>query len=286
MITLNAYAKLNLALAITGVRPDGYHELDTIMQSISLCDAVIMEKSEGIAVLMDADWTDEKGNTAYKAAEAFIKHTGTGGALITITKRIPRMAGLGGASADAAAVLIGLDKMYDTRLGPDVLRQLGTSVGADVPFALAGGLARAKGIGEKLTFLKPGKPMYYALVKPVAGVSTAEAFKRYSGSGHISIDTVEFAVLKGDMPLFSRSSENALSMAALAIAPDILEAAAALKQAGALKAFMTGSGSAVFAAFETQQQAQNAAQNVKGNFELCGAFSPVSRGVEIIGEDI
>jgi 4-diphosphocytidyl-2-C-methyl-D-erythritol kinase len=196
------------------------------------------------------------------------------------------MAGLGGASADAAAVLAGLDRLYGTHLAPESLQKLGISVGADVPFALAGGLARAKGIGEKLTYLKPNKPMHYAVVKPFAGVSTAEAFKRYSGSGHISIDTVEFAVIKGDVSLFLRSSGNALSMSALGIAPDILKAAAALKEAGALKAFMTGSGSAVFSASETEQQANFAAQNVKGEFELCGAFSPVSCGVEITGENL
>lgn len=285
MITLNAYAKLNLSLAITGVRQDGYHELDTIMQSISLCDIVSIEKAENINVIMNEPWADGENNTAYKAAQSFFNNITPGGASITITKRIPRMAGLGGASADAAAVLVGLDRLYGTHLAPEVLRKLGVTVGADVPFALIGGLARARGIGERLAFLKPGKPMYYTVVKPFAGVSTAEAFKRYSGSGHISIDTVEFAVIKGDVSLFQRSSGNALSMSALGIASDILKAAAALKEAGAGKAFMTGSGSAVFSAFGTEQEAAQAAERVKGDFELCGAFSPADCGIEITGED-
>jgi 4-diphosphocytidyl-2-C-methyl-D-erythritol kinase len=284
MITLNAYAKLNLALAVTGIRQDGYHELDTVMQSISLFDIVSIEEADGITVQMDADWADEKNNTAYKAAQSFFEYTALGGASISITKRIPRMAGLGGASADAAAVLIGLDRLYETRLAPEILRRLGASVGADVPFALSGGLARARGIGEKLTFLKPIKPMYYSIVKPSAGVSTAGAFKKYSGSGPISIDTVEYAAVKGDVPLFLRSSENALSMAALSLAPDILKAAAALKEAGAKKAFMTGSGSAVFSTFETEREAAEAAERVCGDFELCGAFKPVGCGAEITGE--
>ncbi len=284
MITLNAYAKLNLSLAVTGIRDDGYHELDTIMQSISLCDIVSIEKAGGITIRMDTTWADEEDNTAYKAAQSFFKHTVSGGASIVISKHIPRMAGLGGASADAAAVLIGLDRLYDTHLAPDALRELGMLVGADVPFALTGGLARAKGIGEKLTFLEPGKSMYYVVVKPFAGVSTAEAYKAFSGSAHISIDTAQFAVIKGDVPLFLRSSGNALSMASLGIAPDILKAAAALKEAGACKAFMTGSGSAVFSAFETEQEAALTAGRVKGDFELCGAFCPVSCGVEITGE--
>jgi 4-diphosphocytidyl-2-C-methyl-D-erythritol kinase len=155
-----------------------------------------------------------------------------------------------------------------------------------VPFALTGGTARAKGIGEKLKPLKPAKSFYYTVVKPYEGVSTAQAFARFSSSGHISIDSVEFAVLKGDTELFSRFSENALGLASLALAPGMLKAAAVLKGAGAVKAFMTGSGSAMFSVFETFEQAKHAAQLVGGGFEFCGAFSPTDRGVEITGEAV
>jgi 4-diphosphocytidyl-2-C-methyl-D-erythritol kinase len=286
MITLRAYAKLNLALAVTGVRADGYHELDTIMQSISLYDTVTVEKAQGIKVTMDKPWASEQSNAAYKAAAAFINATGSGGALITINKNIPRMAGLGGASADAAAALIGLNKLYGSPLTKDALLGISASIGADVPFALTGGTARARGIGEKLTPLKPEKPFYYAVAKPFDGVSTAQAFEKYTSSGHISMDGVEFAVVKGDISLFARYSDNALGLASLAIAPGILKAAAALKAAGALKAFMTGSGSAVFSVFETFEAAKNAAQLVGGGFELCGAFAPTACGVEITGENL
>ena len=286
MITLRAYAKLNLALAVKGLRADGYHELDTIMQSISLYDAVTVEKAQGIKVTMDKPWADEQSNAAYKAASAFLSATGSGGALITINKNIPRMAGLGGASADAAAALISLNKLYGSPLKADALLSIAASVGADVPFALTGGTSRAKGIGEKLTPLKPEKPFYYAVVKPREGVSTAQAFQKYTSSGHISMDSVEFAVIKGDIQMFTRFSNNALGLASLAIAPDILKAAAALKAAGALKAFMTGSGSAMFSVFETFEAAKSAAQLVGGGFELCGAFCPTACGVEITGEDI
>jgi 4-diphosphocytidyl-2-C-methyl-D-erythritol kinase len=284
MITLKAYAKLNLSLDVTGKREDGYHELDTIMQSISLYDTVSIEKADGISVRMDKDWANEQDNTAYKAAMAFLKLTGSGGADISIQKRIPRMAGLGGASADAAAVLVGLDRLYETALSFEAMNGLAVSVGADVPFALTGGLARAKGIGERLTPLKASKPIYYAVVKPHQGVSTAEAFRCYCGSAHVSIDSVKYAVLKGDTELFARYAGNALGMAALSVAPAILKAADALKAAGAAKAFMTGSGSAMFAVFDTEQTARNAAERVKGDFELCGAFRPMNTGVEITGE--
>jgi 4-diphosphocytidyl-2-C-methyl-D-erythritol kinase len=280
MITLRAYAKLNLALAITGVRQDGYHELDTIMQSISLFDIVTVEKARGVSVAMDKPWADEKDNAAYKAAEMFCSAAPADGAFITIRKNIPRLAGLGGASADAAAVLFGLNALYGARLSQDALLRLAGSIGADVPFALTGGTARAKGIGERLKALTPAKPLYYAIVKPFQDVSTAQAFSKYTESPHISIDSVEFAVLKGDIGLFTRFSGNALGLAALAIAPDILKAATALKAAGAAKAFMTGSGSAMFAVFETFEQAKNAALRVGGGFEFCGALSPVERGIE------
>ena len=117
MIVLKAYAKLNLSLDITGKRDDGYHDLDTIMQSISLFDTVTVKKAHGIHVEMDTDATDEKSNTAYAAAQAFCAHTNVPGVHITIQKRIPPMAGLGGASADAAAVLIGLNRLYKAQTG-------------------------------------------------------------------------------------------------------------------------------------------------------------------------
>ena len=157
MITLKAYAKLNLSLAITGVRKDGYHELDTIMQSISLFDMITIEKADGIRVIMDADDVAEDENTAYLAADTFMRLAGGSGAKIFIHKLIPSLAGLGGASADAAAVLIGLNSIYDMRLDKEELISIANRVGADVPFALVGGTARAKGTGDKLTPLLPKK---------------------------------------------------------------------------------------------------------------------------------
>jgi 4-diphosphocytidyl-2-C-methyl-D-erythritol kinase len=282
MIRLKAYAKLNLSLDIRGKRSDGYHELDSIMQSIDLFDTVTIEKSDTLRVCFDTGGIDAQRNTAVAAAQAFFAHTGIqGGADIAVQKRIPVMSGMGGASADAAAVLIGLNRLYGTQLDADVLRMLGKGVGADVPFALIGGTARAQGFGEMLTPLYPGKHFHCVVVKPRVGVSTAEAFKRYRTSEHVSIDTVEYALLKGDLELFLRFADNALGLAALAVAPPILRAAEALRAAGAPKALMTGSGSAMFAPFETIGEAQAAAQRVRGDFAYCGAHSPVPAGVQI-----
>ncbi|MEL7603743.1 MAG: 4-(cytidine 5'-diphospho)-2-C-methyl-D-erythritol kinase, partial [Bacillota bacterium] len=252
MIRLSTYAKLNLSLDVTGKRPDGYHNLDGIMQSISLADIVEIEQADGISVSFDVPDVDPVSNTAYAAARAFFDHTDIlGGAIIRIQKRIPRMAGLGGASADAAAVLAGLNRLYDAHLDNHALAALGVKLGADVPFALIGGAARAKGVGEQLKPLHLKTPFFAVVVKPYAGVSTAEAFRRYRASAPLSIGAVEYALMKGDIPLFEQYAGNALGIAALSIAPEIMKAASALKAAGAAKALMSGSGSTMFAVFAT-----------------------------------
>ncbi len=281
---LKAYAKLNLALEVKGKRPDGYHELDTIMQSISLHDIISIEKSSSVSVTMDKAGVDEKNNTAYKAALLFSEYTESGGADIKIEKHIPDMAGLGGSSADAAAVLYGLDALYGTRLGTQALMHLGRKIGADVPFCITGGTARARGIGEKLELLSLKKPLWFTVVKPFQGVSTARAFGAYTKSAHISIESAAFALQKGDIDMFRRYSDNSLGIAALKIAPDIMKAAGALSAFG--KAFMSGSGSSMFCVFETLQEAQAAADKIKGSFELCGAYGCTSTGIEMIGDTI
>ncbi|MBT3318407.1 MAG: 4-(cytidine 5'-diphospho)-2-C-methyl-D-erythritol kinase [Clostridia bacterium] len=282
MIKLYAYAKLNLALDVLGKRDDGYHELDTVMQSISLCDVVTIEKAEELSVSMDKALVDMENNTAHTAAKMFMEKTGAGGADISIEKRIPSMAGLGGSSADAAAVLVGLDALYGTNLGMNALSEIGRQVGADVPFAITGGTARARGIGEKLSRISPGIPLHFVVVKPYQGVSTAQAYAEYSRAVPVRMESVVYALQKGDIDMFNKYSRNALGMAALSIAPQIMKAASALGGFG--KAFMSGSGSSMFVVFETAEQAQRAAQSVHGDFELCGAYESMDVGVKIIEE--
>jgi len=282
MIKLHAYAKLNLSLDIKGKRADGYHELDSIMQSISLYDTVVIRKADTVCVAMDASGIEAQNNSALAAAQAFMEKTGIAGAHISIEKRIPMQAGLGGASADAAAVLIGLDSLYETNLSKETLAALGKRIGADVPFALTGGTARVRGIGENISPLFPSAFMHYAVVKPYAGVPTREAYRRYKKSVPLRMGSVEYAVLKGDVDLFLRFAGNALGIPALAISPEILRAADALLAAGALRALMSGSGSCMFAPFSSWKEAQSAAERVKGNFELCMALSPCGQGVKIV----
>ena len=159
---------------------------------------------------------------------------------------------------------------------------MGVQIGADVPFALKGGTARARGIGEKLKPILPANQLHYVVVKPYAGVSTAEAYRRYKQSAPLHIDTVEYALAKGDFDLFIRYAGNALGIAALGIAPENLSAANALMAAGATKALMSGSGSSMFAPFANLDDAQHVAQRVKGNFQLCGVYSAREKGIEMM----
>ena len=154
-LRIKAAAKLNFSLDILGIRPDGYHEMDMVMQTIDLFDDVELSKAGTISVFSGGS-PDGPENLAWKAAEAFFRAAKrSGGARIRLTKRIPAQAGMAGGSADAAAVLIGLNALYDARLSPEALRDAGLSVGADVPYCLIGGTARVQGIGEIVEPMPP-----------------------------------------------------------------------------------------------------------------------------------
>ena len=154
-VTLNAYAKINLYLDITGRRTDGYHTIETVMHSISLCDTVEITKITGETEIIcsDSSIPCDKSNIAYKCAAAFFEHTGISGSnvRISIIKRIPSQAGMGGGSADGAAVLKGLNKLYCTGLSLQELCDIGVKTGADIPFCIVGGCGYCTGIGEEIS---------------------------------------------------------------------------------------------------------------------------------------
>ena len=178
-ITLNAYAKINLSLAIIGKRDDGYHNLSTIMQTISLFDKITIKKScDNIICNTDNKYIPSgEGNIAFKAAKKFFEFTNIdGGAIISIKKNIPFGAGMGGGSADAASVLKGLNKLYSTKICLDDLIKIASEIGADVPFALFGGTALVQGIGDKISRLKPFMDCYILVLKPGVSISTPKAY--------------------------------------------------------------------------------------------------------------
>ena len=251
-----ALAKLNLTLGVLYKRKDGYHAIDSVMQTINLFDRIFVEKARKVEVTVTGMELPYE-NTMYKAAMLYQKATGCG-ARIRCEKRIPMEAGLGGGSADAAAVLRGLQRLHrmadDTTLG-----QIALAVGADVPFCLRGGTCRCEGVGEVLTPFQPATRLYFVVCKPKDGVSTRELFAtlpmprpRVDTYGAIA------ALGKGDLAALATRMQNVLEPAAIARVPEIGALKQALLDAGALAAQMTGSGSAVFGLFETEQQAKDA----------------------------
>lgn len=174
-----ANAKINLTLDVVGRRDDGYHLIDSVFQSVSVSDIVSVKKSDSINVnCSDSDLRDQS-NIAYKAAQIFFEYSGvTGGADIEIEKHIPQAAGLGGGSVDAAAVIVLLDKIYETNLSQEQLCEIGLSVGADVPFCIVGGTARVGGIGEKMNRLPDMPDCVLLLIKHGQKLSTADMYRK------------------------------------------------------------------------------------------------------------
>ncbi len=252
---IHAYAKINLTLDVLCLRKDGYHELATIMHAVDLFDSVFVEKSEDVRVTANAPLPQD--NTAFRAAKLFFAQTGRG-ACIHIIKHIPSEAGLGGASADAAAVLSGMNALYGGGIGMQTLMDMGKSVGADVPFCLLGGCALARGIGEILSPLLP-IPIDLLIVKGAGGVSTKALFQSLQlPVTYPDTEAALSAVRAGDLRALANLTQNALEPAAMAALPEIGAHKQRMLHAGAMSAFMTGSGSAVVGIFDSRQAALKA----------------------------
>lgn len=267
-ILIRGYAKVNLSLAVLSRRADGYHELQGVMHRIGLYDTVELRPARGITVAADRNLPFD--NTARRMAEGYCALTGAPGAEIFLHKNIPSKAGLGGASADAAAVLEGLETLYG-RLRPGLRAQLAVSVGADVPFCLLGGTAFARGIGERLTPLDaPELPL--VVLKGREGVSTAALFARlrppYLPLNH---EGMLEGLRRGDLEEVGRYMGNGLEAQAGALVPDIARLKALLLRGGALGACMTGAGSAVVGLFPDAARVNGFVNSLKQG-EVCFAF--------------
>ena len=250
-ITETAYAKINLGLDVLGKRADGYHEVSMVMQSISLADTVTLEKHSGLVVQTGrSDLPGDSSNLAYKAAvlmaERFDK---TPDVKITLDKHIFMAAGLAGGSSDAAAVLRGLNRLWQLGLNAAQLEQLAAEIGSDVPFCICGGTALAEGRGEILT----------ALPEPQQAVSTAWVYKEFDSlkePQHPDIGTLKAALLKGNAVLPLPGMGNALEGVTCARYPEINKIKKEMLAAGAQYALMSGSGPTVFAVAGNTQEAQ------------------------------
>lgn len=270
---LKARAKINWTLDIVGQRADGYHLMDMLMQSVTLADDVTLLPADTVTLttggtpLLPAD---EK-HLAYRAAMAFKQHTGyPGGAAIHVEKHIPVGAGMGGGSADAAAVLVGLNRLWGLNLSTDELEAVGLTLGADVPFCIRGGLTRTTGIGEKMASLPCGKMYPLVVVQPCDGLSTKEIFTAYH-EGVVDArpdnDAASLALEAGSGDALNAAMANVMQPVSALRRPAIGDAIRVLREQGAFAAQMTGSGSAVFGAFEDAAAADRACASAKKLWE-------------------
>lgn len=270
-ITVLAAAKINLSLDVVGKRPDGYHLLSTIMQSISLSDRVYIEfdkQGNGIILLADKDHIPlDARNTAYRAAQSFLASAGlTAGVRIFLEKKIPDAAGLAGGSSDAAAVLCGLSHLAGHPLTKNQLLDLAVTVGADVPFCYQGGTVLCEGIGEVMTPLKPFTGVPLILVKPDFGISTPWAFSqlKLADLGQRPQPEQLLAALDArDLAQLEAATANVLETVALEAQPVLRDLKARLKALGAGLAMMSGSGPTVYGLFADPATRDQALQILK-----------------------
>ena len=274
---LSARAKINWTLDITGKRADGYHLLDTLMQQVALSDEVCLEAGDGLTLSTEGGtWLPGgEDNLAVKAAKALQNAAGIDkGAAITLVKRIPVGAGLGGGSADAAAVLLGLNELWGLRFEKSALEEIGLTIGADVPYCIRGGLARARGIGEQITPLPCKRCYWLVIIQPCKGLSTKQVFAGFQMGGAApeyrpDTQAALSALQTGNLTALSAAMGNVLQPVSQGLRPAILEAARELKAHKAQAAAMTGSGSAVFGVFWNAQQARKARESLRFKWPVC-----------------
>lgn len=273
-IVLKARGKVNLTLDVVGKRANGYHDLRMIMQTINLYDTITIKKTKtpGIRINNNLAWLpkDDK-NITYKAAERFFKESNIkSGVYIEIFKRIPVAAGLAGGSSDAAAVLVGLNKLFETHYTRKKLMEIGLEIGADVPFCILRGTVLAEGIGEVLTPLPALPAMHIVLAKPNVSVSTASVYKALKVdeiTKHPKTDEYVEAIKNCDIPYITTNMENVLEDVTIKMHPQIEQIKEAMIRHGALGSMMSGSGPTVFGIFPSKYKATLAAEYFKNQ---CG----------------
>jgi 4-diphosphocytidyl-2-C-methyl-D-erythritol kinase len=287
-VRLRTFAKVNYALDVLGLRADGYHEVGTVMQSISLADEVELRRSTGGFDLSlepeEAEIGPQESNSTYLAWKALQRLVGKELPVkITLRKEIPAGAGLAGGSADAAAVLVGLNELFGLGLQAGELREASVTIGADVPFCISGGTALGEGVGEILTPL-PAPPAHRLVVaKPLRSAETAKiyhAFDEARTKSTRAVEPVVSALRSGSLPALAAYIGNDLAPVTKALVPEVAELEQSLLASGALGASMSGSGTAVFGIFDDAETAGIAKDKVDAPFT--GVYGPVFRGVEIV----
>lgn len=281
-----AYAKLNLSLDITGRRPDGYHTISTIMQSIDIADVVSVERTDDAGEIIIKCNSDEikedSSNIAYKAAKMFFDATNisTFGVEIKIKKNIPVAAGLGGGSADAAAVLVAMNEIFNTQLEIDELCDIAEQVGMDVPFCIQGGTQLAEGLGSILSPLPPVEKCAFVIVKDDEKSSTADMYAKIDSSErvvHPETSMIIDYVCEGD-------EQSAAKLLCNSFAPlwgeKYESIRLALLDCGAINATLSGSGPVVFGIFTDVDDAKRCKSMLDSTYETVIVAEPVNFGIE------
>ena len=267
-----AYAKINLSLEVVGRRADGYHDLVSVMQSISLADTLVFEKKchNGVSLDTGCALPADDRNLIIRAAKAYFAAAKTSfGVDIKLTKRIPMKAGLGGGSADAAATLCALNALDGERFSREELAAIGAGIGADVPFCVMGGTRICRGIGEKMIPIENNLKCFAVIVMGGEGVSTPRAFaaldKKYGDfvgveqKAEASVALLAKCLKNAETDTVQGVISNCFEEIVENEAPDVPQIKAQLRSLGAFAAQMSGSGPSVFGLFESEAQAKEAA---------------------------
>ena len=284
MKTLTAPAKVNLALDILGARSDGYHDMKMVMQTISLCDTVSVEETaSGFELRTDGDFIPAgKKTLEQRAAEAFFEAAGfpMPGLRVTLEKVTPAYAGLGGGSADVAALLRILRDTYAPELSTEELERIGFTVGSDMPFCVRGGTALAEGRGEVLTDLPPLPDCWFVLCKPDFGIPTPSLFALVDG-GELTcrpdIGGMGLALESGDLAGVAARLGNVFEEVLPEEYHEVFTIKNRLMELGALNAAMSGSGPTVFGIFSEQETAKRAAEVLKETYQQTYLAVPVKK---------
>lgn len=270
-IRLKAMAKINLGLDVVRKREDGYHEVRMIMQTIRMYDQIELEPTEapGIRVSTNLNYLPtNEDNLVYKAAKLLMDEFDVKKGLnIGLRKFIPVAAGMAGGSSDAAAVMVGVNRLFHLNLSQKELMERGVKIGADVPYCILRGTALAEGIGEKLTHLPPAPAGYVLIAKPGIHVSTKFVYTNLKANeleNHPDIDGQIQAIRSGDLKKVAELCGNVLETVTIPAYPVIEEIKDVMKKGGALNACMSGSGPTVFGLFDDREKAKAVYETLYG----------------------
>lgn len=267
---LQAFAKINLGLDVLGKREDGYHEVRMIMQTIRMYDQLDMRKSvePGIHLTTNKKYIPvDENNLVWRAAKLMMDTCGIiEGVSIHLHKVIPVAAGMAGGSSDAAATLVGMNRLFHCGLSKEKLMELGVQIGADVPYCVLRGTALAEGIGEKLTVLPPMPDCWILIGKPGISVSTKYVYTTLdlnTDTVHPDIDGMKKALEDGNLYGITERMGNVLQDVTIPAYPEVERIKEQMKTLGAVNAMMSGSGLTVFGIFDNEEKAQEACQKLR-----------------------